>query len=56
MAEVAAPVSSVLVVGDFTIRPYGAGDYWIERAGGEGMQVFAINFERLIRDYFESEF
>ena len=46
----------ILHVGEYRITRYGFGDYWIENASGEGMQVFALAFERLIDDFFKSEF
>lgn len=44
-------------IGEYSLSPMGAeGDYWIENAAGEGMQVFGGNLEKLIDDYFKSEF
>lgn len=45
-----------LTVGDYFIRHSFDGDYWIEHKSGEGMQVFKDNFEKLIADYYRSEF
>lgn len=43
-------------VGEYTITHDSDGDYWIEHKSGEGMQVFKVNFEKLISDYYKSEF
>jgi len=48
--------SEALHVGEYTVRPFGDDDFWIENSSGEGMQVFRLNFERLIDAYFQSEF
>lgn len=45
-----------LVVGEFTIRPYGDGDYWISREDGEGMQVTGETFGKLIGDFYRANF
>lgn len=46
-----------ITIGEYTLSPMGTdGDYWIENAAGEGMQVFGGNLEKLIDDYFKSEF
>ncbi len=44
-----------LDVGKYIITRYYE-DYWIENESGEGMQVFKHNFEKLIDDYYKSEF
>lgn len=55
--ETTAPeIQQFIVVGDYTISRYGDEDYWIERSSGEGMQVFKLNLEKLIADYYASEF
>ncbi len=47
----------LLIVGEYEIRRFNGGeDYWIEHESGEGMQVFCKNFEKIIEDYFKSEF
>jgi hypothetical protein len=46
----------VLTVGKYTITHYYDDDYWIEEDDGEGMQVFAHNFEKLIDDFYKEEF
>lgn len=48
-------VEQCLDVGDYTITTFGD-DYWIAHKSGEGMQVFRGNFERLIDEYYRSEF
>lgn len=46
-----------LNVGEYRITPFGEnGDFWIAHESGEGMQVFKINFERLIDEFYKSEF
>jgi|GEM_PF-7043008 len=45
----------ILVVGEYTITRYNDNDYWIEH-DGEGMQVFAHNFEELIDNFYKEEF
>lgn len=46
-----------LYVGDYRITPFGEeGDFWIGHKGGEGMQVFKVNFERLIDEFYKNEF
>jgi hypothetical protein len=46
-----------LYVGPYRITPFGKdGDFWIEHESGEGMQVFKINFERLIDELYKTEF
>jgi len=46
----------VLTVGEYTITRYNDNDYWIEHETGEGMQVFAHNFEKLIDEFYKEEF
>ena len=47
----------MLTVGEYTIYPLNYdGDFWIRHESGEGMQVFKHNFEKLISDYYKSEF
>lgn len=48
-------INESLVVGEYIITRYNE-DYWIENESGEGMQVFKYNFEKLIDEYFKSEF
>jgi hypothetical protein len=43
-------------VGEYTITHDPCGDYWIGHKSGEGMQVYKHNFERMIDDYYKSEF
>ncbi len=45
-----------IVVGKYTITHNQDGDYWIAHESGEGMQVFKLNFENLIDEYYKSEF
>jgi len=44
-----------LEVGEYTITRHDD-DYFIENNEGEGMQVFWLNFERLIDKFFREEF
>ena len=43
-------------VGEYTITHDKNGDYWIGHKSGEGMQVFKLNFENMIDEYYKSEF
>jgi len=45
-----------IVVGKCTITHLDDGDYWIRHASGEGMQTPKAKFERLIDEYYKSEF
>lgn len=45
-----------LTVGDYTITRYLSGGYWISREGGEGMQISEEKFERLIDEFYLTEF
>jgi len=45
-----------LEVGQYTITRFQDVDYWIENESGEGMQLFAHNFEKMIDDMFTEEF
>jgi len=46
-----------LYVGEYRITLFGDnGDFWIEHESGEGMQVFKVNFERLIDEFYKAEF
>ena len=46
-----------LHVGPYLITPFGDdGDFWIEHESGEGMQVFKVNFERMIDEFYKTEF
>lgn len=47
--------AGAMQVGEYTVSAYGD-DFWIENSAGEGMQVFKLNFERLVGAYFKSEF
>ncbi len=49
-------MDELLHVGEYLITRLDSGDYWIEHESGEGMQVFRLNFEKLIADYYKSEF
>lgn len=42
-----------LIVGKYTITHDRDGDYWIEHESGEGMQVFKVNFETLIDEFYK---
>src|SRR3990170_2841436 len=44
-----------ITVGDYTITHDLNGDYWIGHKSGEGMQVFRLNFEKLISVYYNAE-
>lgn len=45
-----------LYVGPYRITQFGEDDFWIEHESGEGMQVFKVNFERLIDEFYKAEF
>ena len=45
-----------ITVGDYTITHDLNGDYWIGHKSREGMQVFRLNFEKLISVYYKAEF
>ena len=45
-----------IIVGQYTITKYKNGDFWISHESGEGMQVFRINFEKLIDEFYKAEF
>lgn len=45
----------ILTVGEYTITRFNEDDYWIENETGEGMQIFAYNFEQFIDSFFKSE-
>ena len=49
-------IKEQLTIGEYTILPFHEEDFWIEKANGEGMQIFKINMEKLIDDFFKSEF
>lgn len=46
----------LITVGGYRITHNRDGDYWIGHDSGECMQVFKLNFEKLIDDYYKSEF
>lgn len=50
------PPANGIAVGGYTIRPFSGGDWWIENPIGEGMQVKAPIFEKLIEDFFAKNY
>ena len=50
-----AQQDAAIQVGEYWISRRGE-DYWIEHESGEGMQVFRVNFEKLISDFYKQEF
>jgi len=50
-------LSEQITVGQYTIFSYRNGDFWIsENESGEGMQIFKHNFEKLIDEFYRTEF
>ena len=50
-----AQQDAAIQVGEYWISRRGE-EYWIEHESGEGMQVFRVNFEKLISDFYKQEF
>ena len=45
-----------LTIGDFTIKPYQHGGFWMENELGEGMQVREELLERALREFWHENF
>lgn len=43
-------------VGKFAIRPFHEGSVWLENEDGEGMQIWELEFEKLLADYWQRNF
>ena len=54
-STVARP-TEFLMAGKYKITRYSGDDYWIQNDLGEGMQCRKVKFEKLIDDFFNSEF